>query len=171
MKVILYAAITANGFIAKPDDNTDFVSSEEWDSYKQMVKKAGCIICGRRTYEEGLKSGTLLTQEGFHIVLTINPKLTSSDPRVMITTESPNEALKILEEKGFSEVIIGGGGKLNASFLQSGLVDEIYLDIEPHLFSAGIPVTYPFKSDLELELLETKPLSPQTIQLHYRVQK
>jgi dihydrofolate reductase len=136
-----------------------------------MVKKAGCIICGRRTYEEGLKSGTLLTDQGFHVVLTTNPNLSSSDPRVIITTKSPKEVLGLLEEKGYSKVIIGGGGKLNASFLKDNLIDEIYLDIEPHLFSSGIPVTYHFNSDLELEFIDSNHLGPQTIQLHYRVKK
>jgi riboflavin biosynthesis pyrimidine reductase len=32
MKVILYMAITANGIIAKADDDTSWISKEEWDS-------------------------------------------------------------------------------------------------------------------------------------------
>ena len=51
MNVILYMAISANGMIAKSDDDTSWVSTAEWDSYSQTVRKAGCLIIGRRTYD------------------------------------------------------------------------------------------------------------------------
>ena len=50
MKVILYMAISVNGIIAKGDDDTSWISKEEWDSYSLAVRTAGCLIVGRRTY-------------------------------------------------------------------------------------------------------------------------
>lgn len=50
MKVILYMAVTINGFIAKEDDDTSWISQEEWDSYSLAVRQAGCLVVGRRTY-------------------------------------------------------------------------------------------------------------------------
>ena len=171
MKVILYMATTTNGFIAKEDDNTEFVSEEEWESYKKAVKKAGCIICGRRTYEIALREGNLLTEEGLNVVLTHNQNLKSSHPKVLITTKSPPEIIEYLSQQGFTEAIIGGGGILNSSFLQAGLIDEIYLDVEPQVFGKGVPVFSPASFDHKLEFVESKMLSPKTIQLHYRVKK
>lgn len=51
MKVILYMAISANGMIAKNDDNTNWISKIEWNSYSTAVKKAGCLVTGHRTYD------------------------------------------------------------------------------------------------------------------------
>jgi len=51
MKVILgYTAISANGMIAKKDDDTSWISKEEWNNFGAMVRKAGNLIVGHRTY-------------------------------------------------------------------------------------------------------------------------
>jgi len=46
--------------------------------------------------------------------------------------------LEILRD--FEEVIVAGGGMLNASFIADNLVDEICLDIEPIILGEGIPL-------------------------------
>jgi len=51
MKIILYMAITINGFIAKENDDTSFVSEIEWRSFRKMIKNVGNMIIGSRTYE------------------------------------------------------------------------------------------------------------------------
>ena len=51
MKVVLYMAISANGMIAKKDDDTSWISEEEWDSYSSAVCSAGNLVVGRRTYD------------------------------------------------------------------------------------------------------------------------
>ena len=73
--------------------------------------------------------------------------------------------------KKFETVIIAGGGILNSSFLKEGLIDELYLDIEPIAFGKGINVFENEDFEANLELLETKQLSPNEIQLHYKVIK
>lgn len=50
MKVILYMAVSLNGMIAKSDDDTSWISKEEWDSYSLAVRTAGNLIVGHRTY-------------------------------------------------------------------------------------------------------------------------
>jgi len=76
-----------------------------------------------------------------------------------------------LKKKGFSEILVAGGGKLNASFMQKGLVDEIYLDIEPFVFGSGIKLFANGEWENKLKLLGTKLLSKDTIQIHYKVIK
>ena len=46
MKIILYMAATVNGYIAKIDDDTDWISAEEWDSYSNIIRKTGAMIIG-----------------------------------------------------------------------------------------------------------------------------
>lgn len=57
MKAILYMAMTVNGLIAKEDDDTSFVSALEWKSFSSMIKQAGHMIIGRRTYDIMAKEG------------------------------------------------------------------------------------------------------------------
>lgn len=39
MKVILYMAISTDGYIARENDDTSWISTEEWDCYSSMIQK------------------------------------------------------------------------------------------------------------------------------------
>ena len=51
MKVILYAALTANGMVAKIDGNSDWPSPEDLESFTKISKESGCVIMGRKTFD------------------------------------------------------------------------------------------------------------------------
>lgn len=76
-----------------------------------------------------------------------------------------------MKKTGVSEACLIGGQQTISQFIQKGLVDEIYLDVEPLIFGQGIPLFSPADFELKLELLEVKNLSAQTVQLHYKVKK
>ena len=168
MKVILYMATTANGYIARKNDETPW-SNEEWQSFKKKVGEIGNIIIGRRTYEI-MKEKKEFQKIGdpFTIVLTRKRREGSSN---LTFVNSPEKALDLLKEKGFSETLVAGGSTLNSSFMQGDLIDEIYLDVEPFIFGNGIKLFTDNDFEKKLELIETKPLSKNTIQLHYKVIK
>jgi len=165
MKVVLYMAITANGFIAKENNETPW-SNEEWQSFSDKVKEIKNLIIGRKTFEI-MKQGKEFQKIGNPFTVIVSNQKESNSNSV----NSPEQAIKLLEEKGFSKILIAGGSMLNSSFMQKGLVDEIYLDVEPFLFGKGIKLFADNKFEAKLELLETKQLSKNTIQLHYRIFK
>ncbi len=168
MKVILYMAVTANGMIAKSDDDTSWISKKEWDSYSSMVRATGCLIVGRRTYHILTKQPEFSEFKDVKLVVVSQDDFKTLTPNHIIA-HSPKEALKLL--KDFREVIVAGGGILNASFLSENLIDEIYLDVEPKILGKGIKLFSDDDFEADLELIETKKLSPNEIQLHYRVKK
>ena len=169
MKVILYMAITPNGLIAKENDDVSFVSKVSWRGYLKNVKKAGCAIIGRRTYE--VMSTTEFVKGALYIVLTHNKKLKKKSPTVRFTNENPKLVLKSLEREGIKKVCISGGGGLNSSFIKENLIDEMYLDVEPTLLGKGIKVFADADFDRKLKLLDIKKLSKNEVQLHYKVIK
>jgi len=73
--------------------------------------------------------------------------------------------------RSFEEVIVAGGGILNASFLSENLVDEIYFDIEPIILGEGIPVFKDKDFESRLKLIGKKMLTRDVVQLHYQVRK
>ncbi len=168
MKVILYMAITANGLIAKEDDDTSWISTEEWSTYSKLARKIGNIIVGKRTYDIFTKQIEFqeLKDTKFVVVTHHNFKTLSNHHFI---AKSPKDALKFF--KNDDELIVAGGGILNGAFMKENLVDEIYIDIEPIVFGKGIPVFASSDFQTKLELIETKMLSKNTIQLHYRVKK
>lgn len=168
MKVILYMAITANGMIARKNLETPW-SDEEFNSYYKKVREVGNVIVGSRTYPQFLESDITSMGNPLMVVLTRSNKV--SDQENVVFAQSATRALEIIKDKGFDQALVTGGGETNKAFLETSLIDEIYLDIEPFIFGEGVPLFTPSGVELKLKLLETKKISDQTIQLHYKVVK
>lgn len=171
MKVILYMAITINGFIAKENDDTSFVSEIEWDNFRNMIKSTGNMIIGSRTYEIMRDGEEFKNLENIRVLVVsenANFKTIADNHSI---TKSPKDALAILEKEVFDKALVAGGGTLNASFMAENLIDEIYLDVEPVVFGKGIRLFREDDFEAKLKLLETKKLSDNEIQLHYQVLK
>jgi len=169
MKTILYMAVTVNGFVAGENDDTSWVSSEEWDSFVKIANGVGNIIIGRRTYEIMSDRGDFDNFKDLNVVVVTSRKLNGL-PKFAVTAKSPKEALEKLQNKGFKKVLVAGGGGLNVSFLKEKLIDEIYVDVEPYILGKGIPLFQPNDINQSLKLLEVNKLSENTVQLHYEVE-
>lgn len=171
MKVILYMGISPNGYIAKENGDSEWTSEEDLQGFYEHSKKAGNIIMGRNTFQSALDYGYFPFPDAVNVVVTHQPLENTWGDKVIVTDKAPKEVLGMLEEKGFSEAFIAGGGKLNSSFMKEGLVDEIYLDVEPLLLGKGIQLFAPENFEYQLELLEMKKLNENTVQLHYKVKR
>jgi dihydrofolate reductase len=168
MKAILYMAMTINGYIAKEDHNTPW-SNEEWNSFYNFIKERKNIVVGKSTYNL-MKKEREFDKIGNPTVVVVTKNKIIDDQDVLFV-ESPKKALDILSKKGFNEIVVAGGGELNSSFLKEGLISEMYLDIEPIVFGKGIKLFSDNNLNVELELLDVKKLSKNSLQLHYRVLK
>lgn len=170
MKVILYMAITPNGFIAKENGDSSWTSESDQRRYDELSKAAGNIVIGRKTYET-LKEQNLFPLPGrLNVVVTSQPE-TVEESESVSAARSPQQALNYLKAKGFETAFIAGGGQLNGSFMAASLVDEVYLTIEPLIFGRGIELFSEAAFENKLELIETIKLSANELQLHYHVIK
>lgn len=160
-------ATTVNGYISRTDDSTPW-SNEEWNAYAEEVKEIGNIIIGHRTYEI-MKDGEF-EKIGNPLVIVISSKQQPHDTHA-IFVKTPEEALKVVSQKGFSSTTINGGSMLLSSFAEHRLIDEVILDVEPFLFGKGIPLFKENDFEMELELKGTRKVGQNGIQLHYSVKK
>ncbi|MDE1869062.1 MAG: dihydrofolate reductase [Candidatus Micrarchaeota archaeon] len=166
MRVIMYMAMTLNGMIAKRNDETPWLGPE-WKAYNAMVRKTKNIIVGRRTYAI-MKEDNEFKRCGNPFTIVVSRRGGANDKNTIFAS-SPVEALSLLKDRGFKSALVGGGGKLDGSFMRAGLVDEVYMDIEPFLFGNGIRLFSDVEFAKRLRLVGTKMLSKDEIQLHYRV--
>ncbi len=162
-------AVSVNGYIARDNDDTSWVSKTEWDSYRRMAKKTGNIIVGRKTFQVAAKSGDFPFPNALNIVVSEREIRNRWGDRVIFVTD-PFEALAALKG-GFQTALVGGGGQLNTSFLRTGLIDELYLDVEPIILGRGLKLFRRGRFESKLQLIGTKKLSNHEIQLHYKVLK
>ena len=168
MKVILYMAMAANGYIARGDNSIAW-SDVEWQEYARVVKETGAYIIGATTYQM-MKEENEFDKIGNPAMCVLTHSAKEDDGAVMFAV-TPEEALAKLGARGFTKVIVGGGSQCNAAFLKADLVDEIILDVEPMMFGNGLPLFSTCALEVPLELIDTKKLSENELQLHYRVVK
>lgn len=165
MKVILDLAISADGFIAKPDGNSDWVAPSTEELFKGRIREAGCLVVGRRTYEQ--YKGSIYPVEGaLNIVLTSN--IESLDTG-MASATSPEETLAIAKKKGCSGVLIAGGANVSGAFLKAGLINEVFFSVHPLLLTQGMKPFGDTEVNSVMTLLDTKELEGGIVQLHYRL--
>jgi len=170
MTVQLYMATSIDGFVAKSNDDTNWVSNTDWDNFRSFIKEAGVIVMGRKTYE--VSGDDFPYENALNVVMTSNKTLLSKQQeRVLFTDKKPAEVVKLAKEKGFSKLLIIGGGKLNASFLKAGLIDEIILSVHPLVLGQGIKLFDGKETDVKLKPFSIKQLDEGLIQVRYKVVK
>lgn len=169
MKVLLYMAISVNGYIAKSDHDTPWTEAE-FASYAEKVKEIGNLIIGRTTYDLMLGENAFADlNEPYVVVLTSSQDKPTREKTVFVNDF--NMAMSALEKQGFKIALVGGGGQADTAALDSGKLEELFVDVEPVVFGKGIPLFAPSNSNLKLELIETKKIGESGVQLHYKVKK
>ena len=154
--------------IAKSDDDTSWISKEEWDSYSLAVRTAGNLIVGHRTYNILTKQPEFSELKDVKLVVVAQKNFQTLTPDHLVA-HSPKEALELLS--GFEKMVVAGGGALNSSFVEENLVDEIFIDIEPIVLGQGIPLFRDKIFERKLKLIGQKKITDNEIQLHYEVLK
>lgn len=163
-------AISLNGIIAREDNEEDFLSDDNWDTFVSLAHTAGCMIWGRKTQE----IVQTWEKEYRDAIQNITKVVISSQSdfnlgKGYIKAQSPTDALKKLNTLGFSEVILTGGSRINSAFAKERLINEVIFNIEPTLVGKGIPVFATELFDIQLELLDMKEIHGKIVQLHYKV--
>ena len=118
-------------------DESHPIPNEILANFRQVVQKIGNLINGRRTYELARAGGALDALSHVAYAVVSHEQLTVEGVEVVA---SPEAALHYLEQKGFRTALVGGGAGLDASFLSQGLVDEVYVNVEPSLTGAGLTI-------------------------------
>ena len=172
MKLILMMAMTADGIIAKDKtQNADWTSKADKRVFIAETKKHGAIIMGETTFEA---MGGRALPGRLNLILSMTPERYATRAvagALEFLNAPPAAVVGYLEAKNFQSAILGGGARTNASFLKAGLVDEIWLTVEPKVFGAGLNFTEGEVLDLNLELLEAEKIGDNAVLLKYRIVK
>ncbi len=168
MKCFIIAAQTVDGFIAQQVDqaSTAWTSGADKQWFSERTKKAGVVVMGSTTFQTiGRPLPGRLT-----VVYSRNEeKYAAYDPsQVLVTQLSPQELLRSMEDKGYSEVAICGGASIYSMFIKAGVVTDIYLTIEPVIFGQGISL-FSEANTRNLVLKEQEKIGDNSLLLHYEV--
>ncbi|HEY3373102.1 MAG TPA: dihydrofolate reductase family protein [Prolixibacteraceae bacterium] len=169
-KLVLYIAMSLDGFIAKPDGDISFLSLVEKEGedygYARFIESVDTIILGRKTYDKILSMGTEWPYGSREVyVLTRSPKpdsdnlhFYSGDLYELI------EKLKSLEGK---HIYCDGGAETIHQLLLEDLIDEMTISIIPVLLGEGIPLFKGGILEKRLRLVSADSFEKGLVQLHY----
>ena len=168
MKILLLAAVTLDGKIARSAHHfVDWSSKEDKRLFMQTSKRAGVVILGNNTF----KTFPSPLPGRLHVVLTHHPEMHESTPgQVEYTGAPPHEIVADLEARGYTEAVLTGGAQVNALFLGAGLVDEVWLTVEPLIFGQGVDLFRGAELNVRARLLHVEQLNEAgTLHLRYAV--
>lgn len=167
MHVFLLAAQTLDGKIARHagERSFDWTSPEDKQFYIDHIKLADAIVIGRASFSTFKR----YPRQSRWLIYTSKPEeFVNPRPEVIRaegTNEDPAELLRRLEREGCQNVAICGGSSIYKLFLQAGLVQTMFLTIEPVIFGAGVPlIDQPINSKLRLNQVHNLTQSVKVIE-------
>lgn len=167
-RYIALAAVTIDGKIAKNEKHfSNWTSAEDKVFLRKELDCSDVIIVGNNTYKTAIKP---LSKRNC-IVLTSKVKTVSVENENLVLLNPKKVNLKtFIKTLGYQTITVLGGAKTYDYCLSKGMLDELFITIEPITFGAGINL---FNSDKPSQkkwtLVSTKKLnSSGTILLHYQ---
>ena len=171
-KVIVYIATSADGYIARKDDDVAWLDRPRPKGNYGMAafyKSVDTVLMGRKTYDIALKFGQE-SYPGKKNYIFSRKRRSSQAPNVEFVNKAVGDfARRLRDEKG-KNIWLVGGGSLVASFLDEGQIDEFIIHVIPIFIGAGIPLIEPRHRSVPLTLLSSHAYSDGVVRLHYSVQ-
>lgn len=169
-KVILYIAMSLDGYIAKKDDDLGFLSMVEKEGedygYNDFVSTVDAVIVGRKTYDKVLSMGFDFPHSNKDAYIITR---TARDPIGSVkfyTGSLPALVAELKAQKG-KHIFVDGGAEIVHELLKENLIDEFYISIIPILLGDGISLFKDERPELKLKLMSVKQFETGLVQLHY----
>ncbi len=182
MNVFIIAAQTADGFIARNTEHlsTKWTSREDATWFNDRTKRAGVMVMGSTTFATinrplpgrvtivYTRQPAKLMSSHNAVEITENQLLEHLDPATIYVTKlSPPQLIKQLETQQFSELAVCGGAAIYTLFLKAGVVNSIYLTVEPVLFGTGISLFSETVEHNNLRLKSSSKMNENTLLVEY----
>lgn len=170
-KLVLYIAMSLDGYIAKPNDDIAFLSVVEREGedygYGDFVKTVDTVIVGRKTYDKVISMGIEYPHTGKDtFVVTRTPK--PSVGRVNYYTGDLSALVHRLKSMPGKNIYCDGGAEIVNALLKADLLDEFVISIIPVLLGSGTRLFHEKRPENRLELVSLKSFASGLAQLHYR---
>jgi len=163
VQVTIQAAISADGFIATPDSDSDWV--KDMDLFEQTAREYGCICMGNTTFTQYQDDG--FPMDGVQNLVLSRQGHKSTYPNVHYV-QTVEQAMAKAKDLDFDKLLVIGGGQTNGSFMRAGVVGQLMLDVHPIVLGQGKKLLGDFDGQVQLRHTSTKEY-PNFVCLGYDV--
>ena len=179
-KIIVYIATSADGYIARPDGDVEWLNRRPPTvdyGMTEFYPTIDTILWGRKTYDwvlayyrkKGKKSGMFDTKLANYVFSRKPPKRVTAG--VEFVSEPVKAFARRLRATPGKHIWMMGGGGLIASFLDAGEIDEFDIHVIPTLIGKGISLVAPRHRDVPLRLHSVRKYPDGVVRLRYEVVK
>jgi dihydrofolate reductase len=174
-KVIVHIAASADGYIARPDGDLEWLTSRPapkgFYGMGAFEKSIDTQLLGRKTYEVGRSMGATFDSKKSRTVVFSRHRPPADAPSGVEFVNGPIAPfLSRLREQPGKDIWLMGGGDLIASFLDEHAIDEFVISVVPVFIGDGIPLIARRHRHVPLDLRSVERFDDGLVQLHYRVQ-
>jgi dihydrofolate reductase len=172
-RVIVHIAASADGFIARPDGDLEWLTSRPpppgFYGMNAFMRSIDTKVLGRKTYEASLRMGSKFDSKSRYIVFTRQAPPADAPAGVEFVSGAVGPVVSRLREHPGKNIWLMGGGDLIASFLDEQAIDEFVVSVVPVFIGDGIPLIARRHRHVPLTLHAVERFDDGVVQLHYRV--
>ena len=173
-KVILFIAMTLDGYIAKPDDDISFLSLVEQKGqdygYAEFVKTVDTVIWGRKTYDKILSFGISFPHPDKKVIV-LTRTLKQKNRNVTFYSGDLKQLIDNLKGQKGKNIYVDGGAEIVNELMKQNLIDELIISIIPVLLGSGIALFQNNRPEAGLSLMNSTQYEKGLVQLHYQIQE
>jgi dihydrofolate reductase len=173
-KVIVHIAASADGYIARPDGDLEWLTSRPapkgFYGMGAFMKSIDTMLLGRKTYEVSRRlGGTFDSKKGRTVVFSRQAPPADAPAGVEFVNAPIGPFVSRLRGEPGKDIWLMGGGDLIASFLDEHAIDEFVISVVPAFIGDGIPLISRRHRHVPLELRSVERFEDGLVQLHYDV--
>jgi dihydrofolate reductase len=171
--LILYIAMSLDGYIAKPNDDLGFLSTVQKEGedygYSDFISTVDTVIIGRKTYEWVTRSFAFPhgDKKAYVITRTARPSI----GRLEFYTGSLSELVRKLKAQGGKNIYCEGGAEIVNELLNNFLIDELIISVIPIFVGSGTSLFMDGRPEQRLQLIDAKKFETGLVQLHYIIER
>lgn len=173
-KLVLYIAMSLDGYIAKQDGAIDFLSIVNSDKNEDFghgtfMESIDTVIWGRKTYEKVLSFGDGVPYANKKIYVISRSKK-EGDGAVEFTDDVVDLIYTLKNEPG-KNIYCDGGGEIVSELLKNKLFDRLIISIVPHILGEGIKLFKGGAPEQALKFKNSITYPSGLVQLHYDLKR
>lgn len=161
-KVILFIAMSLDGYIADCQGKVDWLKGQEddhesMDSYSEFVKEIDTVIMGWNTYHQIVTelSPDEWVYDAFTTYVITHRELHSSE-KIRFTDMDADALVEKIRSEGGKDIWICGGASIVQQFVNKDMIDCYYITVIPTILGSGIRLFENSGKEIKLKLLKTK---------------
>ena len=158
-KVILYIAMSVDGYIADNNGSVNWLNqNEEYvDTYSSFINNIDTVIMGWNTYHQIITelSPTTWVYSNLMSYIITHKNITSTE-QIIFYNENPCNLVKHLLEQSGKNIWICGGANIVQQLMKQNLIDIYYISIIPTILGSGIRLFESINNYINLHLLKTQ---------------